>query len=73
MLQLGNSECCSLSVMRLVVDSILTKLNSIEYYTVGYVDDLSIIITGKDKETIVKVTQSALKQIRKMVFNQLDC
>lgn len=45
----------------LVVDSLLVQLNSLGYYTLGYADDLAVIIVGKDKNTVSEVMQMALQ------------
>jgi hypothetical protein len=43
----------------LVVDELLWELNDDDYYTVGYVDDIAIIINGNFPQTVSEV----LKQL----------
>lgn len=44
----------------LVVDSLLETLNATGYFTVGYADDIVIIIRGKHLQTVAEVAQQAL-------------
>jgi hypothetical protein len=43
-----------------VVDDLLWELNSNGYYTVGYADDIAILINGKFLQTVSEVLQTAL-------------
>jgi hypothetical protein len=49
----------------LVVDNLLWELNSNGYYTVGYADDLAILINGKFPYTVSEVLQTALCTVQK--------
>jgi hypothetical protein len=44
----------------LVVDDLISGLNSNGYYTVGYTDDIAILINGKFPHTVSEVLQRAL-------------
>jgi hypothetical protein len=44
----------------LVVDDLLWGLNKNGYYTVGYSDDIAILINGKFPHTVSEVLQRAL-------------
>jgi hypothetical protein len=44
----------------LVVDDLLWGLNSNDYYTVGYADDIAISVNGKFSQTVSEVLQTAL-------------
>jgi hypothetical protein len=44
----------------LVVDDLLWGLNNNGYYTVGYADDIAILINGKFPQTVSEVLQTAL-------------
>ncbi|CAH2095823.1 unnamed protein product [Euphydryas editha] len=45
----------------MVVNDLIAALNDNYYYTVGYADDLAILIRGKFVNTICEVTNAALK------------
>ena len=47
----------------LVMDDLLTLLNLLGYETIGYVDDLAVIVRGKDGSTISDRMQNALSLI----------
>jgi hypothetical protein len=49
----------------LVVDDLLWELNSNGYYTVGYADDIAVLIIGKFPYTVSKVLQTALCTVQK--------
>jgi hypothetical protein len=44
----------------LVVDDFLWELNDSGYYTVGYADDIAILINGKFPHTVSEILQTAL-------------
>jgi hypothetical protein len=44
----------------LVVDELLWELNDNDYYTIGYADDIAILINGKFLQTVSEVLQTAL-------------
>jgi hypothetical protein len=44
----------------LVVDDLLWGLNNNGYYTVGYADDIAILINGKFPQTVTEVLQTAI-------------
>jgi hypothetical protein len=44
----------------LVVDEFIWELNDGGYYTVGYEDDIAILINGKFLQTVSEVLQTAL-------------
>lgn len=57
----------------LVIDGLLNKLNSLGYHTIGFADDIAIIISGKDEQTTINVMQQALKLVEKWCSeNQLS-
>jgi hypothetical protein len=43
----------------LVVDELIWELNDGDYYTVGYADDIAILINGKFPQTVSEVLQGA--------------
>lgn len=45
----------------MVVNDLISTLNKNHYYTVGYADDLAILISGKFVNTICELTNAALK------------
>lgn len=45
----------------LVVDSLIKRLNDRGYYTVGYADDITIIINGTHENTLCNLMRQALK------------
>lgn len=47
----------------LVVDSLLQRLNNERYFTVGYADDITILLTGKFESVIFNQMQHALKLV----------
>lgn len=47
-------------IWSLVVNSLLVRLNSEGYFTVGYADDIVILVIGKHLNTITEVAQQAL-------------
>jgi hypothetical protein len=44
----------------LVVDKLLWDLSDDDYYTEGYVDDISILTNGKFPQTVSEILQTAL-------------
>ncbi|RVE45866.1 hypothetical protein evm_009465 [Chilo suppressalis] len=48
-----------------VVNDLITKLNNLHFHTVGYADDLAIIIPGKFACTACEVTRGAMKVVEK--------
>jgi hypothetical protein len=50
----------------LVVDDLLWELNSNGYHTVGYADDIAILINGKFSHTVSEVLQTALCTVQKL-------
>jgi hypothetical protein len=48
----------------LVVDELLWELNHRGYYTVGYADDIAILINGKFPQTVSEVLQTALHTVQ---------
>jgi hypothetical protein len=42
----------------LVVDDLLRGLNKNGYYTVGYADDIAILINGKSHQTVSEILQT---------------
>jgi hypothetical protein len=48
----------------LVVDDLLWELNKKSYYTVGYADDIAILINGKFPQTMSEVLQTALGTVQ---------
>ncbi|RVE41603.1 hypothetical protein evm_013751 [Chilo suppressalis] len=48
-----------------VVNDLITKLNNLHYHTVGYADDLAIIIPGKFASTACDVMRGAMKVVEK--------
>jgi ribonuclease HI len=53
----------------LVIDELLSKLNNNGYWTIGYADDLVIIIRGRFLGTICNLMQSALKMVEEWCRN----
>jgi hypothetical protein len=53
------SPLCSL-----VVDDFIWGLNSNGYYTVGYADDIAILINGKFPHTVSEIFQAALHTVQ---------
>lgn len=51
----------STTLWNIVVDSLLESLNSQGYFTIGYADDLCVLIRGKFLSTVLEQTQNALK------------
>jgi hypothetical protein len=49
----------------LVVDDLVWELNSNGYHTVGYADDIAILINGKFSHTVSEVLQAALCTVQK--------
>jgi hypothetical protein len=49
----------------LVTDDHLRGLNSNDNYTVGYADDIAILINGKFPQTLSEVLQTALYTVQK--------
>jgi hypothetical protein len=49
---------------RLVVDDLLWGLNNSGYYTVGYADDIAILINGKFPQMVSEVLQTALHTVQ---------
>jgi hypothetical protein len=43
----------------LVVDELVWELSEGDYYTVGYADDIAILINGKFPQTVPEVLQTA--------------
>jgi hypothetical protein len=48
----------------LVVDDLLWELNLRSYYTVGYADDIAILINGKFPRTLSEDLQTALQTVQ---------
>jgi hypothetical protein len=48
----------------LVVDDLIWGLNSNGYYTVGYADDIAILINGKLPNTVSEVLHTALHTVQ---------
>jgi hypothetical protein len=48
----------------LVVDDLLWRLNNSGYYTVGYADDIAILINGKFPQTVSEVLQTGLHTVQ---------
>jgi hypothetical protein len=46
------------------VDDLLWELNYRGYYTVGYSDDIAILINGKFPQTVSEVLQTALQTVQ---------
>ncbi|KAJ3649490.1 hypothetical protein Zmor_021230 [Zophobas morio] len=44
-----------------VVDSLIRRLNDIGYHTIGYADDLVILLTGKNADALCEIMQAAVK------------
>ncbi|XP_063634981.1 uncharacterized protein LOC134805639 [Cydia splendana] len=49
----------------LVVNNLITKLNEEHFYTIGYADDLAILISGKFASTVCDLTQAALRIVER--------
>ncbi|XP_047998147.1 uncharacterized protein LOC125235592 [Leguminivora glycinivorella] len=49
----------------LVVNNLITKLNEERFYTIGYADDLTILISSKFASTVCDLTQSALRIVER--------
>jgi hypothetical protein len=47
----------------LVVDELVGGLNGIGYYTLGYADDIAILIHGKFPNTVSELQQEALSKV----------
>ncbi|KAI5637727.1 hypothetical protein NE865_09595 [Phthorimaea operculella] len=45
----------------MVIKSLITELNANNFYTIGYADDLAILLTGKFTSTVYDLTQAALR------------
>lgn len=54
----------------LVVDDLLTDLNAAGYKTVGYADDIAIIVSGKFAGTVSDTMQAALKRTERWCNGQ---
>ncbi|XP_044262788.1 uncharacterized protein LOC123010152 [Tribolium madens] len=48
-----------------VVDSLLRRLNEAGFYTIGYADDLVILLTGRHEEVLCSLMQTALSVVEK--------
>jgi hypothetical protein len=57
-------EVLSPLLWSLVVDDLISGLNSNGYYTVGYADDIAILIKGKFPHTVLEVLQTALHRVQ---------
>ena len=53
----------SLLLWNLTVDKLLWDLNEVRYYSIGFVDDIAIIIRDKFPSTVFEVLQNALKRL----------
>ena len=53
----------------MVVNDLITTLNANHYYTIGYADDLTILISGRFASTVFEVTQAALRIVEKWCDN----
>ena len=42
-----------------VVDSLIRGLNHLGYHTIGYTDDLVMLLTGKNADTLYEIMQAA--------------
>ncbi|KAL1446330.1 hypothetical protein WDU94_005475 [Cyamophila willieti] len=49
----------------LVADGLLTELNELGFYTLGYADDFVIVVRGKDKTTLTELLQYALSIVER--------
>jgi ribonuclease HI len=49
----------------LVVDELIRTLNEAGFYTVGYADDILIIVRGLHIQTLMELTQTALNLVRR--------
>ncbi len=47
----------------MVVDSLLLKLNALEYIAPAYMDDLAIVIQGKHLNTVADLMQGSLRVV----------
>ena len=43
-----------------VVDSLIRRLNDLDYHRIGYTDDLVILLTGKYAGTLCEIMQAAI-------------
>jgi hypothetical protein len=48
----------------LVVDELIRGLNGNSYYTLGYADDVAILIRGKSPNTVSELLQEALSMVQ---------
>jgi hypothetical protein len=55
----------------LVVDDLLLELNGNRLYTIGYADDIAILINGKFLQTVSEVLQTALCTVQNCVKEQI--
>ena len=53
----------------MVVNDLITTLNANHYYTVGYADDLTILISGRFASSVFEVTQAALRIVEQWCDN----
>ncbi len=53
----------------MVVNDLITTLNANHYYTIGYADDLTILISGRFAGTVFEVTQAALRIVEQWCDN----
>lgn len=49
----------------LVINDLITKLNASNFYTIGYADDLAILVTGRTAGTACDLTRSALRIVER--------
>lgn len=49
----------------LVVNDLITRLNKHYYYTIGYADDIAILVSGRVSSTVCDVTQQALRIVER--------
>jgi hypothetical protein len=55
----------------LVVDELIWELNDSGYYTVGYADDIAILINGKFPQTVSEVLETALCTVQQWCERQI--
>ena len=49
----------------LVIDGLLQETNGVDLYTIGYADDIAVVVTGKFESTIAEVLYNALRRIER--------
>jgi hypothetical protein len=53
-------------------DKLLLRLDDYDYYTIGYADDIGILINGKFPQTVSEGLQTALGKYSKRQIYQLQ-